>query len=32
MDTSLLPKEARQKTILLVTEGWNATASSVKIE
>ena len=32
MDISLLPKEARQKTILLVTEGWNVTAQPLKIE
>jgi len=32
MDISLLPKEVGQKTILLVTEGWNAKAPSVKIE
>ena len=32
IDTSLLSPEARQKSILLVTEGWNVETKSVKLE
>lgn len=32
LDTSLLPESARAKSLVLIADGWNATARSVKVE